>query len=323
MNNKNRKNILIIGIAGGLAQIVARLIAKSEQNIRIVGVDSRSISNLPEIPHVEYKKIRYSRNDFENLFRSLKFDTVYHLGRISHARANPKASLAKRLDLNVIGTNKILELATQQKVRRVIVLSTWHVYGAYPDNPVFIQESNLLRASIKHPDLRDVVEMDQLTTNWMWKYQHEIDILLFRPCSIIGPNINNSMTNYLKKNYMPLGHDYNPMMQFIHEFDMAHILFFAKDSMPIGTYNVAPDEYISLHEAKTIVGAKTFPSSVYFIEKVADLLNKSSLLSVPNYLLDYLKYSCLVSTNELKEHLPDGFFRFSTQDTLELLKLRT
>ena len=62
---------------------------------------------------------------------------------------------------------KFLELATQEKVRRVIVLSTWHVYGAYSDNPVFIKESNLLRLSIKHPDLRDVVEMDQLTTNWI------------------------------------------------------------------------------------------------------------------------------------------------------------
>ena len=108
MTNKRRKNILIIGISGGLAQIVARLISKSEKNIRIVGVDSRSVSNLPEISQVEYKKIRYSRNDFENLFRSLKFDTVYHLGRISHARANPKSSLAKRLDLNVIGANKIV-----------------------------------------------------------------------------------------------------------------------------------------------------------------------------------------------------------------------
>ena len=320
--NKKRKNILVIGICGGLAQIVARLISKSEKNLRIVGVDSRSIAALPAIPQVEYKKIRYSRNDFENLFRSLDFDCVFHLGRISHARANPKASLAKRLDLNVIGTNRILELATQHKVRRVIVLSTWHVYGAYPDNPVFMKETNLLRASIKHPDLRDVVEMDQLTTNWMWKYQHQLDVLLFRPCSIIGPNIRNSMTNYLKSDFMPLGYDYNPMMQFIHEYDMAHILSYARENIPIGTYNVAPDEYISLHEAKQVVGRKSVPSSVFLIEKLANILNKSSLFSVPNYLLDYLKYPCLVSNEELMNQITPDFFRFSTSDTLELLNLK-
>ena len=28
-----------------------------KKNIRIVGVDSRSVSNLPEIPQVEYKKL--------------------------------------------------------------------------------------------------------------------------------------------------------------------------------------------------------------------------------------------------------------------------
>ena len=321
MVDVKRKNILIIGISGGLAQIVARLLSKTEKNLRIVGVDTRSVAKLPEIPQVEYKKIRYSRNDFENLFSSLKFDTVYHLGRISHATSNSKASLAKRLDLNVIGTNKILELATQERVRRVIVLSTWHVYGAFSDNPVFMKETNLLRASIKYPDLRDVVEMDQLTTNWMWKYQHEIDVLLFRPCSIVGPNIKNAMSNYLKNDYLPLGYDYNPMMQFIHEYDMAHILTYAKDHIPIGTYNVSPDEYISLHEAKELVGKKVIPSSLFVIEKIAHFLNKSNLLNIPNYLLDYLKYPCLISNEELKKHLPANFFRFKTEDSLELLNL--
>ena len=35
--DKKRKNILIIGICGGLAQIVARLLSKNEDNLRIVG----------------------------------------------------------------------------------------------------------------------------------------------------------------------------------------------------------------------------------------------------------------------------------------------
>ena len=66
--------------------------------------------------------------------------------------------------------------------------------------------------------------MDQLATNWMWKYQHEIETIVFRPCSIIGPKINNSMTSYLTTPFAPLAIDFNPMMQFIHEFDMANIL---------------------------------------------------------------------------------------------------
>ena len=165
------ESVLIIGISGGLAQITAKVLQRENPNLKIVGVDNRSVTDLPKLKGVIYKKIRYSRNEFERLFRAFKFDYVYHLARMTHAKSNPKATLAQRLDLNVMGTNRILEQSLEYGVKKLVMLSTWHVYGAFPDNPIFIKENSLLKASIKNPDLRDVVEMDQLTTNFLWKNQ--------------------------------------------------------------------------------------------------------------------------------------------------------
>ena len=122
---------LILGISGGLAQITAKVLRRENPNLRIIGVDNRPISKLPAINGVVYKKLRYSRNDFERLFRSYKFDYVYHLGRMTHAKSNPRASLAQRLDLNVMGTNRILELSLEYKVKKLVMLSTWPVYESF------------------------------------------------------------------------------------------------------------------------------------------------------------------------------------------------
>jgi UDP-glucose 4-epimerase len=52
-----------------------------------------------------------------------------------------------------------------------------------------------------------------------------------------------------------------------------------------------------------------------------EMLKKFSI-NVPDYLLEYLKFSCLISNTELKKHLGPNFLRFSIQETLELIKLR-
>jgi hypothetical protein len=43
---------------------------------------------------------------------------------------------------------------------------------------------------------------------------------------------------------------------------------------------------------------------------------------VPAYLLDYLKYSCLISNSQIKKHLGPDFLRFGIKETLDLVRLR-
>jgi UDP-glucose 4-epimerase len=182
-------------------------------------------------------------------------------------------------------------------------------------------EDSPLRASIKHPELRDVVEMDQICTNWMWKNQNTISTVVLRPCNIIGTQIKNSMTNFLSSPVALSPMDYNPFFQFIHEFDMAHVLYRCLLDVPTGTYNVAGDDFIALREALRLVETKRIPFPMMLSGGFNHILKKFNI-EVPNYLLDYLKFSCLISNAELKKHLGDGFLRFSIREALELIKLR-
>lgn len=315
-----KKKILLIGIAGGLAQMTARLILTENPEWEVLGIDSRDVSKVPSIKGLTAIELKYSRGNFENLFRTYNFDVVYHLGRISHSRKDDDI-LAQRIDLSVMGTNRILELCERSGVKRVIILSTFHVYGAYPDNSIFLNEEAPLRASIKHPELRDVVEMDQICTSWMWKNQNSISTVVLRPCNIIGTLIQNTMTKFLEGPISLRPIDYNPVFQFIHEYDMAQVLYRALTDLPTGTYNVAGDDFISLREALDLVGTKAVPFPISLAGGLNRLL-RHAYVNVPDYLLDYLKYSCLISNHTLKKHLGDDFLRFSVKETLELIKLR-
>jgi UDP-glucose 4-epimerase len=313
-------NILIIGIAGGLAQMTARLILTEHPDWNILGIDSRDISRVPPLKGLQSLQMKYSRGNFENLFRTHEFETVYHLGRISHS-TNTQNALTKRIELSVMGTNRILELCERSHVKKVIILSTFHVYGALPDNSIFLTEDAPLRASIRHPELRDVVEMDQICTNWMWRNQNSVSTVVLRPCNIIGTQIHNAMTRFLSGPIALSPADYNPYFQFIHEFDMAHILYRALKDLPTGTYNVAGDDYIALRESLRLVETMAVKFPIILAGGLNSVLKKMNI-EVPDYLLDYLKFSCLISNQELKKHLGDNFLRFSINETLEMIKLR-
>lgn len=312
--------ILIIGIAGGLAQMTARLILTENPEWEIIGIDSRDISKVPPLKGLTSMQLKYSRGNFENLFRSHEFQTVYHLGRISHS-SNTHNVLAKRIELSVMGTNRILELCERSGVKKVVILSTFHVYGALPDNSIFLNEEAPLKASMRHPELRDVVEMDQICTSWMWKNQNNISTVVLRPCNIIGTQIQNSMTKFLAGPIALSPMDYNPFFQFIHEFDMAQVLYKVLKDVPTGTYNVAGSDFISLREALDVVGTKGIPFPMVLAGGLNSALKKFNI-EVPDYLLEYLKFSCLISNQELTKHLGANFLRFSIKEALEMIKLR-
>lgn len=313
-------NILIIGAAGGLAQILIQLIRAQHPHDQIFGIDNRSTDNLYRDEGVHYIQMKYSRGNFENLFRHHQFETVFHLARQTHT-SSTSSIIKERMNFAMLGTARILELCEQQEISNLIFLSTFHVYGAFSDNSVFLDESSPLRASLKFPDLRDVVEMDQLCTTWMWKNQNRTKTVLLRPCNIIGTQVNNAMTRYLEGPLSIKPIDFNPHFQFLHEFDMANILYRSIKDIPMGIYNVASTDFVSLDNAFTITQTKALPVPM----SMASLFNRGLVklgADIPDYLISYLKYSCLISNKALTQVLGDSFLRFSTKEALEAIRLK-
>ena len=68
-------------------------------------------------------------------------------------------------------------------------------------------------------EMRDLVEIDHMASSFFWKAR-EIDTVILRPVHILG-GVRNAPSNYLRLSVVPTLLGFDPMVQMIHERDVA------------------------------------------------------------------------------------------------------
>lgn len=311
------KKIFITGCAGGLAQLCIK--ALSQTNIKIIGLDPR-LSRYKH-PNVIYYKKKYSRNSFEEIFSKHKPDTIIHLSRIGHKNTSPILKKEKFLDLDLITTKQFLNLALEYNIKKALLISSFHVYGAIADNPSLLAEEAPLRASIKYSQLRELVEIDYNFTNWAWQNQNQVNTIVLRPCNIVGKHINNAISQYIKSAIAPSFMDFNPLLQLIHEKDMCDLICSCLSNVPTGVYNVAPSEFVPLKIIKKVLNPNHLSIPSFSLSLITKILNQTLKPGIiPDYLIDYLKFSSVINGQLLQKQLPYFCFQYTWKEIIQDLK---
>ncbi len=287
-DNTDPKTILVTGARGALArEVIARLCPKNQ----IVAVDFRHKPEFPDTcrsPLATYK-IDFNRRSSEDVFRRHRIDGVIHLGRLTPTRS----SRNRRYHANILGTQKLYGLCSKYNVRRIVVLSTYYVYGASPYNPALLSERAPLKAAELTHELVNSVELENLTQIFLWR-RPELGITILRPCNIIGPGVRNTISRLLSQRYAPCLAGFSPMMQFVHVQDMADAIVCAFKQSHRGIFNVAPDDWIGFHDALRECGATPVP-----LPSVPDVVPQllSRVLEkrgFPRHLVNYFKYPVII-----------------------------
>ncbi|PPI84732.1 NAD-dependent epimerase [Marinobacter maroccanus] len=284
MTEQRRPHILITGAAGALAQ---QVIEQLRDTCDLVAVDFREQVYLgDDIPSY---CIDFNKRVFEDLFRRYQFDGVIHMGRIMSSQL----TRMRRYNANVLGTQKLLDLSHKYGIKRVVVLSTFHVYGAVAYNPALIDESAPLKSAGLSADLIDSVELENLANIYLWRYP-ELNITILRPCNIVGPGVRNTISTLLASERAPVLAGFSPMMQFIHIDDMADAIVLAYKKPTRGVYNVAPQDWVAYQHALKLCGCKRIqvPSIPPMIPKM--ILGTLKLKSFPSYLMAFFKYPVVI-----------------------------
>lgn len=282
--------ILVTGMAGSLARLTAD--ALLEQGHEIIGVDYRP-KPMGLRRKIKFFRANYNKRIIEDVFRQQEPDWVLHLGRVG----NLKTDRNKRFDLNVVGSAKLMDLCVKHEVERLVVLSTYHIYGAHPHNHVPIFEDEPLRAAQDFPQLSDAVQLDNQASTWV--YQHrKLKTAVLRPCTIVGPNIKNAFSTYLRQGTLLYLLGFSPMWQFIHERDMVEALKLAISSRAWGIFNVAGAGEVPFIKALTYTGRRALPIPATV---ASALLELSGSRAVPRYFLDFFKYHCLISDERFRQ----------------------
>jgi UDP-glucose 4-epimerase len=278
------QRLLITGISGGQGRLIARRVAEQYE---IAGVDRTPWDGAP--PRIRMHVVDLRKRKFEDVFRTERPDVVVHLAFVRHFRAEPEV----RHEVNVLGTKRVLEYAIAHGVKRVVVLSSAYVYGALPDNPYYVDEDYPLNVSRTYPEVRDLAEVDALATGFLWRHP-EVTTAILRPVNTLGYYVHSAIGRYLRQRWVPTIMGYNPMMQFIHEEDVAEAVALALQTGAHGVFNVVGPGAVPLKVAIGETGGTAVPIPEPLARAVFAPLFRLGLYPTPAGAMDFLKYPCTI-----------------------------
>lgn len=275
--------IVITGICGRFGQLLALKLHREEE---IIGLDRRPFPEKPK--DIQHFQLDIRRKKCEGIFRNNKIKAVIHLG-IMH---DPRMDAEEHHTFNIMGTQSILNYCEKYNVPKIILLSSATIYGPRPDNTQFLKEDSPLLGGETFGDIRDLIAVDMLVNSFFWRYP-SIETVILRPVHIIG-RVKNASSNFLRLKTIPLVLGFDPMVQLIHEEDVARaIMLFLKPGVK-GVFNIVGPSAIPLTTLLKQSGKKFFyiPSPLFKI--IMKFMWKFRLTSFPAPELSYIMYHSVV-----------------------------
>ncbi|GIW40603.1 MAG: NAD-dependent dehydratase [Candidatus Binatia bacterium] len=306
------RRVLITGISGGLGRLVAR---RLHGRVEVLGVDRAPWRRPPKGIRIHPLDLR--KKKFEDLIRTERPDAIVHLGFVRHFRTEP----ALRHEVNVLGTRRVLEYAVEYGVRQVVVFSSSYVYGALPENSYYLDEDAPLNVSRTYPEVRDLAEVDMLATAFLWRHP-DLGVVVLRPVNILGPTVRSAISQYLRMEYVPTVLGFNPMMQFVHEEDVADAIVLALEHELRGIFNLVGPGAVPLHVAIRETGGVPVPLPEFVLRRTIRRLFRWRLFPFPDGAVDFVKYPCTLDGRRFvaetgfrpRHSLPDVFAKFGRGD---------
>jgi len=239
------KNILITGVSGYVGTTLAKALIADHDIAAVVGTDVRK-------PAVSHEKLRFYRHDVREpmaeLMAANAIDTVVHAAYV----LPPLHDTALMESINVAGTRNVLKASAQTKVRHLLVTSSATAYGFHPDNPIPLKETDPLRGNADFTYAKNKREIEGIIQQFGRRHPR-LGITVLRPCFVVGPNMNNPLSDHLKKTLVVLPKETMPL-QFVHETDLMRAILHCLKSRVAGTFNIAGAGTLPVDEMVRIMG---------------------------------------------------------------------
>jgi len=150
-----------------------------------------------------------------------------------------------------------------------------------------------------YPEVRDLAEVDTLCSAFLWQHP-EVRTAILRPVNTLGDSVHSAIGAYLRQRYIPTILGFDPMMQFVHEEDLAAAILLSIERKLRGVFNVAGPGAVPLHVAIEETGGTQIPLPEIALRPLARRMFGLGLYPVPPGAIDFIKYPCTVSDERFK-----------------------
>jgi UDP-glucose 4-epimerase len=306
------RRVLITGISGQLAGMVARALEQRDDVHEIIGLDVRE-------PHHDLRRTEFVRADIRNpivarVLEAAAIDTVLHLSTAS--TPSEVGGRSRMKERNVIGAMQLLAACQRAPaMRRFILKSTTAVYGSDHADPALFREEHAASKPAKSGYAKDATEIEGYVRA-LGRRRKDVDVTLLRFANLLGARIDSAFHSLFTLPVVPTVLGFDPRLQFCHEDDAVAVLVQAATGDKPGIYNVAGDGVLYLSQCVRLAGRIPAPIPLPFVAGVAGLVRRMRRGDISPEQLRFLQFGRVVDTVELTRDF--GFTpTFTTRSAFE------
>jgi UDP-glucose 4-epimerase len=312
------RRILITGVSRFLGLRLAKRFEGDPNVDLLVGVDL-------DPPPVPIQGLEFVRADIRNpliakILETTEVDTLVHTNISSDpGRLGGRSQMKEN---NVIGTMQLLAAAQHAaRLKKVVVKSSTAVYGTSSSEPSIIGEGYAAQSVDLSGYGRDCAEAETYARDF-GRRRSDVDLVILRTQSVVGPTVKTSMTDYLTLPVVPTALGFDPRLQLLHEEDAVEGFYKATVDDCRGIFNLAADGVVYLSQAIRMLGRIQLPILLPLASTTATVLRTFRFIDFPVDQLKLILYGRVVDTRRAKEAL-EFAPRYSSEDAVLDLRNRS
>ena len=285
--------VVVTGSAGSIGSRVCKLLAAEADIDAVIGLDINSLKGRHD--KITDHRVDLRHDDIKPLIENA--DTVIHLA----SSFDPRFDGVDTSPADVEATRRVLEAASGVGVKRLILLSSAMVYGAWETNPVPITEDHPINPNPQFSFGVVKAEVERLASEWRTAHPGS-EVVVLRPTTALAEGENSWVGRSLRSAALIEVGEHDPPVQFLHLDDLARAVVLAAGGGLSGAYNVAPDGYVDGEACRELSGRVPrvrLPEEA--AEEVGRFRWRHRLAPTPPGLTPYMMYPWVVANDRLRQ----------------------
>ena len=239
---------------------------------------------------------------------------LVHLAFLS----SPTHALEMAHELETIGTMYTLHACAAAGVGHVVMLSSALCYGAHPDNPAWIVETQPLRPP-ESRSLRDKADADGQVQRFGIEHK-DVVTAVARVGFTLGSASDHFFTKMLARPVVPAVLGYDPLWQLLWIDDSVDAIYALLKTRARGTFNVAGRGVLPLSHVLTHAGKVPLYVPARLGGALLGALWSAQLIEMPRSFLSFFRWGVVCDTDKLRAETGFQPAR-AIEDVLERLRV--
>ena len=292
--------VLVTGAAGDIGLRLSKALSVRDD----VELYTTALEPLDTIK--SYHQVFDVRDEaFLDWVKQIKPDVVVHLASIVKLPAGMTIESAH--DIDVKATEKLLQACIGAEVNKIIVTSSGAAYGYWKDNPEWLTEDMPVRGNEDYFYSDHKRQVEELLARYR-KTHPQLQQVVLRPGTVLGPNFENPITNMFEKNVISGIKGCDSPFVIIWVDDLVQYLIESCMTDVQGVFNVAGDGVLSLQDIAKRLNKPFLAIPAFLIKAVLGCLKPIGLSQYGPEQVKFVQFRPVLSNQKIKQqfaHQPE------------------